>query len=312
MVWKVFKSRIKLFPHPNAERLVIGKVGKYQVVTLKGLYVDCEDVVFVPAKSVLPDELANDYREYLGGPEKNRVREVSLRGEVSMGMVFKVDEVTKNLPYKEDISELLGIYKYEPSIPVSLSGDVLKIPKGTFSQHDVERYNNDFRGDEEVSVTEKIHGSQVILGRSKEGEIFVTSKGLMSRGLSLVESDRNTYWRAARKWLDAISYFSPRHDVQFIGEVVPVQKGFSYGFDTPTILFFDVRVDGEGAARHTGLLWVPSIYNGPFSGAPLNPSGNEQVSGKEVHIKEGIVIKGENAIVKILNKKYKETGEEIS
>jgi len=36
--FKVFKTRIEIFTHPNADSLVLGKVGSYQVVTQKGLY----------------------------------------------------------------------------------------------------------------------------------------------------------------------------------------------------------------------------------------------------------------------------------
>ena len=46
--WKVSKERITLFPHPNAEKLELGKVGAYQVVVQKGLYNDGDEVVFVP------------------------------------------------------------------------------------------------------------------------------------------------------------------------------------------------------------------------------------------------------------------------
>ena len=44
--WRVCKTKISLFTHPNADSLVIGKVGSYQVVVQKGLYQDGDDVIF--------------------------------------------------------------------------------------------------------------------------------------------------------------------------------------------------------------------------------------------------------------------------
>jgi hypothetical protein len=35
--WKVFKTKIEVFVHPNADALMLGKVGSYQVVIQKGL-----------------------------------------------------------------------------------------------------------------------------------------------------------------------------------------------------------------------------------------------------------------------------------
>lgn len=338
--WKVFKDRIELYPHPNADRLMLGKVGPYQVVVQKGIYQGGEDVIFIPEKSVLPEDLQAPWKELLGGPDKDRVRSVRLRGELSMGVVSNADEFfpqLKDIPYGEDVSERLGIHKYEPPIPQSLSGDVERLPDGMFSEHDVEQfgiYSAEFGEEEEIVVTEKIHGSQVVFGRSAAGEIFVASKGLMSRGLALKESDRITYWRAGRavKVFNALRMFEPNADVQFIGEVVPVQKGFDYGFDpqAPSVLFFDVRVNGSSipfrsVPQEIRAHWVPILYRGRFSKADFKQlsSGVESVSGKGKHIKEGIVVRpypdrlaadGTRLMVKVLNKKYlkQETGDEIN
>ena len=36
----VFKTEIKLFPHPSADKLELVKAGKYPIVVQKGLYSD--------------------------------------------------------------------------------------------------------------------------------------------------------------------------------------------------------------------------------------------------------------------------------
>ena len=79
--WKVSKQRITLFPHPNAEKLELGKVGTYQVVVQKGAYKDNDEVVFVPEKSVLSGLLRDEFATYLVGPDEDRVKAIALRGE---------------------------------------------------------------------------------------------------------------------------------------------------------------------------------------------------------------------------------------
>jgi len=49
--WKISKEKIEIFTHTNAENLVIGKVGSYQVVVQKGLYNDGDEVIFESSES---------------------------------------------------------------------------------------------------------------------------------------------------------------------------------------------------------------------------------------------------------------------
>jgi RNA ligase (TIGR02306 family) len=70
--------------------------------------------------------------------------------------------------------------------------------------------------------------------------------------------------------------------------------------------------------------WVPIVYDGPFEDiAKLRSMANskERVSGKELHISEGLVMlpyqerrakDGTRLYVKLLNPNYKETGNEIN
>src|SRR3954466_4139744 len=83
--WEVTREKLELFPHPNpaVERLELGRAGQYQVVVGKGTFVDGSTIIFVPEKSVLPDQIADegDRRKYLVGPQKNRVKAIQLQKE---------------------------------------------------------------------------------------------------------------------------------------------------------------------------------------------------------------------------------------
>jgi RNA ligase (TIGR02306 family) len=341
--WKVTREQIKLIPHPDKEvqRLELGIVGQYQVVVGKGIFKDGTTVIFAPDKSILPDSIANegDRRKYLVGQEKNRVKAIKLRGELSCGVILDDKEEFKDIPIGEDISEKLGITKYEPPIPHGLQGRVKPVgnidTKGhAINRHDVEHFNiysQEFIEDEEIIVTEKVHGSQVAIVRTVDGNRIISSKGLLSKGLTIDDDATNTYWRAAKNTgiFEVLDEVWPEKHVQVFGEVVPVQKGFSYGFKDPSILYFRVEVDGVilGYDEIPSLIcaaWVPVIYRGKFNAEEIRKlrGGKEQVSGKELHIREGVVVQpldarnsskgGFNLLLKIINPDYKEDGEEIS
>ncbi len=329
--WKVSKEKIQLFTHPNADQLQIGKVGAYQVVVQKGIYNDGDVVVFAPEKSILTGQLKQEYEKYLSGPDKNRVKSVRLRGEVSCGIIIPpgLTGDVSTLEVGEDISDKLGISKYEPPIPQSLAGQVKRFDMDHIGHHDCEHYNvyvNDLIDGERVIVTEKIHGSQFILGHDiKINKTIVSSKGLLKSGLVIDESDTNLYWTACKNdsivenirnvWLNGV--------VQIFGEVVPIQKGYDYGQTKPTVRIFDIRENGisipyDKVPYYFKSLWVPVIFDGPINLdrkevviysdpekgihktridflLPKNildlREGREMVSGTGSHIREGVVLR---------------------
>lgn len=376
--WKVILDKAEIFPHPNADKLEIVKVGKFQAIAQKGLHKHGDWVVFAPDKSILPDALAEGFRSYLKGPDANRVGSIKLRGEVSMGVVIPLEVAVNyladqrpgldapleeayndfdNVERGEDVSWFLDITKYEPPVPAQMAGDVESRPYGQYVHHDVEgfhAYADEFDPEELCSVTEKLHGTQGIFILQPDGTELVSSKGLFKRSLVLKESEHNVYWRAAKnskifiiarliqetyfeRWFDGVG---DQPQVAIYGEVIPTQGGkWTYGLNpnNPEVRIFDIRVDGDSLPYASLELddaggidkaildrWVPIIYSViPFSEIDVDAvrKGKESVSGEELHIREGVVIKpiedrlasdGTRLLIKAINPKYKETGEEFS
>ncbi len=353
--WKVIKTKIEVFDHPDADRLQLGKVGTYQVVVQKGLYEGGETVVFAPEKSVLSGELEKEYKDYLVGPDNNRVKAMRLRNELSCGIIIppqlveaQCGRTIDELPDDEDLSEVLGITKYVPTVPKEMEGTAEPIEhEHNSTRQDVEQYGvyrADFVEGERVVGTEKLHGSQVnvyaaitpkamIVGDNVHR--WLSTKNYNAEGLCLTESDTNFYWRA----VNAISLWemiereyltdtaTEERVVQVFGEALPCQKGFGYGQVGPTMRIFDIRVDGESVPYAEvpecfKEFWVPVLFDGPFSDEIKRfAKGMEQMSGTEAHIREGMVIRpyidrragdGTRLAVKVINPKYKETGEEFN
>jgi RNA ligase (TIGR02306 family) len=359
--FKVSKEKIQLFIHPNADKLQLGKVGSYQVVVQKGLYQDGDIVVFAPEKSVLTGQLKSEYESYLVGPNKDRVKSIRLRDQISSGIIIPPQLVPdfENLPLGEDISEYLGITKYEPPIPTQLAGKVKSFSMPFVGSHDCEHANvyvNDLVDGERVIVTEKLHGSQFILAHNLDTtETIVSSKGLLKNGLTIEESDTNSYWLASKndKIVDKIVHNFKNGVVQIFGEVIPVQSGYDYGQSKPTARLFDIRHNGKSipydqVPQDFQNLWVPVIFDGilnldkketviysdPENGIHKTKTdhilpksivdlckGQELVSQKQKHIREGVVLRpyidrvasdGTKLRLKIINPAYKESGEEIN
>jgi len=359
--WKVSKEKINLFIHPNADSLELGKVGSYQVVVQKGLYKDGDEVVFAPEKSILTGQIKAEFEKYLVGPDKDRVKAVRLRGEISTGIIIPPFLIPNMSEFEVgvDVSEDLGITHYEPPIPTQLAGKVKSYNMQNVGSHDCEHANvyvNDLVDGERVVITEKVHGSQFILAHDLGvNETIVSSKGLLKRGLTIEDSDDNTYWIAAKNDLivDKIKTNWNEGVVQIFGEVVPVQSGYSYGQTKATSKIFDIRLDGvsipyDQVPDEFKSMWVPVVYDGllkldskevviyedvqngirktrtdyilPKEVIDLS-KGKELVSGKEVHIREGVVLApyidrrakdGTRLRLKIINPAYRETGEEIN
>ncbi len=339
----VVKALAKLFPHMGAERLELCKVGPFQLVVQKGLYSEGDVIIVAPEKSLLPPHLAARYVNadtgisYLHGEEKNRVGVIRLRGEISQGVIIP-NTGFEDLPFDEDISQALGITFYEAPIPSHLAGEVENLAAKTtalFTNHDVEQfgiYQNEFISGEEVLITEKIHGSQGVYYRNANLEWVVTSKGLAQKGLGLLESAGNTYWQAAHNagLLEAINQVFADGEVQVFAEVLPVQKGFSYGFQKPGLKIFKLIRNGEILEYDALPTWckdnfVPILYRGAFELEKILPlkDGLETVSGKGLHIREGVVLTPakprlnadhHDLAVKLISEKYakKETGDELS
>lgn len=347
--WKVSPEIVEVKTHPNADKLDVLKVGNYQLVAGKGNYQDGDVVIIIPEKSVIPEgPILEEFKDYLVGKDKNRVKAIRLRGEVSEAITWplhRLDELFDSgshpdlvwLSLGQDISEALGIHKYEPPTPQQLRGIVKPIEGFPYTRkhdaHHYASYADEFAPDEWVLITEKIHGSQVNYFYSfEDGREVVTSKGLLKKGLVIEKNEHNAYWQGVwnsdlRGLTEYLARMQPRV-VQFIGELMPVQKGFSYGCQRPQVRLFEVVLDGESMPMHhipdaIQRWWVPILHEGFLNEVDLQAlsRGKERVSGNSQHIREGIVVKpykdrkahdGKRLHLKILNPKYKDNDEEVN
>jgi RNA ligase (TIGR02306 family) len=349
--WRVVADHIHLMPHPKADRLLIGNIGGFQIIVPFDKHVEGEVVVFAPERSLLPNDLKTTYvsadtgESYLEGENANRVHVKKLRGENSEGVILPTSWVAErlgvtpeNIPLDTNLAPALGITKYAPPLSPEMDGRTFCYDTSAPQRrHDVESlrlYAEKFVG-KRVTVTEKLNGTQVSAKRDAIGQEFVTSKMFNAADRAIAEDAKNIYWRGVKnseifKRIKSDSTLDGKH-VEIFGEVFPARGGYRYGLDVPRVGIFRIILDGIDLVRSqmeavTSLadLLVPKLFEGEFDEATIIAlsKGNETLSGKGVHIKEGVVVTFADPTnsnfpapylaVKVINPKHHSTADDIS
>ncbi len=318
---RVTAEVLTVHEHPNADALELAQVGLYRAVVAKGAYRTGEAAVYVPEQSVLPPALIEELglTGRLAGGESNRVKAVRLRGELSQGIVCRPKaladvDLARAAAEGTDFAERLGITKWGPPIPPTMAGEVEPAPDllPWVDIENIQRYPDVFTPGEPVVLTEKLHGSACLLTYvADEGRVYVSSKGFGARSLALREDPRNLYWRAVRG--HGVAEVAARlcerlgaRRVGIFGEVYGAGvQDLSYGADgrrdTLGYAAFDVSAEVDGAVRWLDaaevldgeLPVVPRLYAGPYDIERVLEfaSGRETVSGRGLHLREGVVIR---------------------
>lgn len=337
MEFKDFKVEVcvvdEVLPHPNADRLSIYKVKGWQVVGTKEAYAVGSKVIYIPVDSILPAdvELVLFPAESKIKLNSSRVRAIKIRQFVSQGMIVAPKTL---FPYYEDsdlvvgkdIAEILGIKKYEPPMPTFQHGFC-----GTASKKNpnfpvytkfprIQNYTNMFAPNDEVIITEKIHGTNWRCGWvpfaantwwQKLGKLLrLTPKWQFVYGSHYTQLSnkllykgyyaKNYYAEMVKKY--ALAERLPKGYVVY-GEIYGhgIQKNYNYGLkDTRDLVVFDIQCNGVyldyvnflEAAKAMHLNTCPVLFAGKFKYANVE----ELVQGPSVmapsqKVREGVMIK---------------------
>lgn len=199
-----------LSPIEGADLIEVATVKGWKLVTKKGEYkpgdlaIYCEIDSFLPIKEEFEFLRKSSYKK-MGEHEGFRLKTIKLKGQISQGLLLPVSTLIgkiyqdqyNNLQVGDDVSEALGIWKYEPPIPAQLAG----VMKGSFpaflQKTDEERVQNlvDVYDNFKKSVfyvTEKLDGSSATYYFNNG--VF----GVCSRNLELLENEGNSFWKVGR------------------------------------------------------------------------------------------------------------------
>jgi len=286
-----------LEPISGADRIVAAKVLGWRVVVKKEDFSLGDKCVFFELDSLIPP---GDWNQFLRKPPEGmdekkreklqsgpyRLRTVKLKGVVSQGLALPVStfpQLTDKVD-GEDVTDLLGIEKWETEIPAQLMGLI----KGNFpnflKKTDEERIQSnpacfsELKNAGDVNITMKMDGtSATFYFRSASANNPTDMFGVCSRNLDLKESEGNAYWSLIRK-LDLENKMRDRAkfgDFAVQGELCgPGIQGNKMGLKEPTLYFFNFfSIDSQvywsfdvlkRFCDDYGLTTVPTVYTGEF------------------------------------------------
>jgi RNA ligase (TIGR02306 family) len=227
-----------LSPIEGADAIEKAQVLGWQLVVKKGEFNVGDFCVYCEIDCVMPDKPEFAFLK----PRKMRIKTVKLRGQISQGICFPLSVLPEGTPITEDldVTELLGITKYEPPIPAFLEG-VMKgrfpsfIPKTDEPRVQIVQELLDENQGTKCYITEKIDGSSTTF-YMKDGEF-----GVCSRNLEFLEDDKNSMWQFARETNLENKLRSLNKNYALQGEIVGenIQKN-TLNLKGQTVYFYNV------------------------------------------------------------------------
>lgn len=176
-----------LNPIPGADRIEAATVLGWTVVVRKEQFAPGDKVVFCELDSMIPRNPASEF--LFNDPESTvfRVRTMRLRGQLSQGMVFPLNDMYQgDIEVGTDLSDELGITQYQPPAPnvdYAIGPFPVTIPKT--DEVRIQSYPgllDEIRG-MDYQITQKIDGTSATYWFGPDGPDY--GFGMASRNLSL-------------------------------------------------------------------------------------------------------------------------------
>jgi RNA ligase (TIGR02306 family) len=246
-----------LTPIEGADKIELATIDAWKVVVAKDvnhkvgdMVIYCEIDSFLPIKEEFEFLRKSSYKK-MGDQEGFRLKTIKLRGQVSQGLILPISVLNPegtNIyvdPFEGlDVTDMLGIIKYEPPIPADLAGKVKGLFPSFIHKTDEERiqnlsseyetYKEKNKEDVKFYVTEKLDGSSATFF-IKDG-VF----GVCSRNLELLETEGNSFWKVARELKLEESLVSLGKNICLQGELIGEGvQGNPYKVKGQTVRFFN-------------------------------------------------------------------------
>lgn len=346
-------------PIEGADAIELAIVNSWQVVVAKNaghqvgdLVVYCEIDSYLPIEPEFEFLRKSSYKKMSDGTEGFRLKTIKLRGQVSQGLIIPLSdaidvivrkhskevndersELSTRIDYLLDgwngwfeglnVTEMLGITKYEPPIPAELAGKVKGYFPSFLRKTDEERIQNltdEYAG--WVSDGTRFYASEKLNGSSATFYLKDGVFGVCSRNLELAEPEpfvpgmvicedgierpkhENTFWKVARELDLKAKLASTGRNICLQGELIGegIQKN-PYKLKGQTVKFYNAfDIDKQNRMEFfefTDLIFKLGLDTVPIMEAFVLPHNVDellrQAEGKSVlnpaTEREGLVIR---------------------
>jgi RNA ligase (TIGR02306 family) len=315
------------FPIKNADAIEAATLvgSTFEFVIKKGQFKKGDTVLYFPIDSLIPQWVLEKLGLVgrLSGSDKNRVKTVRLRGQISQGIVAEL-ELLEGMPEpdgeidkqteSEWITEFLGVEKYEPPAIPCHTAHLVRLPIG-LSAYDIEgadRYVEvaEILMPQRVEITEKIEGQNFSVTYSVLNDIIYVNQRKFS--IEPIEGAIHEFWKVAEKkgiinFVQALKTDYPKQNITVYGEFIgPKVQSNIYKLTDFDVKLFDIKINETWLTpdqrqsvikKHFGHLdiHVPILANDVILQEWLNGQTLVQASHgiSQLHktTREGIVIK---------------------
>ena len=194
------KEIISISPIPDSDNIDLARIDGWQSVVKKGQFQVGEKVIFCEPDSLLPEKPEFEFMR----SKHFKIKTCKLRGVISQGICFPLDMLpTGSYDVDQDVSEILGITKYEPPVPVQLRGRMrcpifrLAVPKtDEMRVQNIPDVLERHKG-EVFNVTEKIDGTSMSVYLDPETGLHVCSRNVDLAPDTDHKWNGDSYWKYA-------------------------------------------------------------------------------------------------------------------
>lgn len=282
--------------HPNADALGIVRVYGYTCCVRLAEWKEGDLAAYVVPDSLVP--LDRPEFAFLAASSKgrthHRIKVRTMRGVVSQGLLIRAPEGATE---GDDVADHLGVTRFVPPEPVSLSGPAEHPPEERpgYDVESFQRYADAFEDGEEVVVTEKVHGTSARYSL-QAGRMWCGTRSSWRQ-----DHEGNVWWRALRENPAIETMLRAHPEWTLYGEVYGSIQDLTYGakrgelrfagfdlFDGAAGTWLDADASRAAAAQY-GIPWVPLLWRGPLDRqAVLALAEGPSVLGPNV--REGCVV----------------------
>lgn len=258
----------RLTPIPDADLIEVARVLGWNVIVKRDEFQVGDLCVYCEIDSVMPDN--NPEFAFLE-KSRYRIKTKKMRGVVSQGICFPMSILPENqYEVDQDVTDLLGIEKYEPKSTAQLAGEIQGLFPSFVSKTDETRVQT-FGRALSKNVGLKCDYTEKLDGTSGTFFIYDGEFGVCSRNMQLKWGD-NVYHEVAKKYDLENKLRALGKNIAIQGEVVGAGiQGNKYKFEQDErklFVFNVVDVDTrtymnnrqvEQFCKENGLLSIPIL-----------------------------------------------------